>query len=110
MHKPKTQAVCTRSLENLNFLGRRVVWYIFCFGPLGIYLLALFSRCLGKLIKKPYHVLTLALKPLEFSRYTRVFDLVTTFLNQAEKEIPKAAVVMYLGAAKEIATHKDPAL
>ncbi|XP_028940170.1 uncharacterized protein LOC104522908 [Antrostomus carolinensis] len=43
-------------------------------------------------------------------RYSGVFALVTRFLNQAERESPKAAAVMFLGAAKEIALHKDPAL
>ncbi|KFR11792.1 hypothetical protein N306_08136, partial [Opisthocomus hoazin] len=43
-------------------------------------------------------------------KYSGVFALVTRFLNQAEKESPKAAAVMFLGAAKEIALHKDPAL
>ncbi|XP_068002593.1 uncharacterized protein [Melanerpes formicivorus] len=43
-------------------------------------------------------------------RYSAVFALVSRFLNQAEKESPKAAAVMFLGAAKEIAGHKDPAL
>ncbi|XP_055662766.1 uncharacterized protein LOC106112197 [Falco peregrinus] len=43
-------------------------------------------------------------------RYSGVFALVTSFLDQAEKESPKAAAVMFLGAAKEITLHKDPAL
>uniref|UniRef100_A0A8B9QEG8 Uncharacterized protein n=1 Tax=Apteryx owenii TaxID=8824 RepID=A0A8B9QEG8_APTOW len=43
-------------------------------------------------------------------KYSGVFALVTKFLNQAERENPKAAAVMFLGAAKEIALHKDPAL
>ncbi|XP_061849092.1 uncharacterized protein LOC104551532 [Colius striatus] len=43
-------------------------------------------------------------------KYCGVFALVTRFLNQAEGESPKAAAVMFLGAAKEIALHKDPAL
>ncbi|KFQ41977.1 hypothetical protein N333_08865, partial [Nestor notabilis] len=43
-------------------------------------------------------------------KYSGVFALVTRFLNQAEKENPKATAVMFLGAAKEIAHHKDPAL
>ncbi|KFP91128.1 hypothetical protein N311_07126, partial [Apaloderma vittatum] len=43
-------------------------------------------------------------------KYSRVFALVTSFLNQAERESPKAAAVMFLGAAKEIALHKDPSL
>ncbi|KFQ66394.1 hypothetical protein N335_08189, partial [Phaethon lepturus] len=43
-------------------------------------------------------------------KYSGVFALVTSFLNQAERESPKAAAVMFLGAAKEIALHKDPAL
>ncbi|XP_041892799.1 uncharacterized protein LOC121668778 [Corvus kubaryi] len=42
--------------------------------------------------------------------YSDVFELVTRFLNQAEQESPKAAAVMLLGAAKQIALHKDPAL
>ncbi|XP_009699693.1 PREDICTED: uncharacterized protein LOC104156142, partial [Cariama cristata] len=42
--------------------------------------------------------------------YSGVFALVTRFLNQAERESPKAAAIMFLGAAKEIALHKDPAL
>ncbi|XP_062999499.1 uncharacterized protein LOC134410259 [Elgaria multicarinata webbii] len=41
-------------------------------------------------------------------RYTPVFDLVTTHLNQAENEKPKAEVIVLLGAAKEIMLHKDP--
>lgn len=47
---------------------------------------------------------------LNFLRYSGVFALVTRFLNQADQESPKAAAVMFLGAAKEIALHKDPAL
>ncbi|XP_074742396.1 uncharacterized protein LOC141950870 isoform X3 [Strix uralensis] len=43
-------------------------------------------------------------------KYSGVFALVTRFLNEAERESPKAAAVMFLGAAKEIALHKDPAL
>ncbi|KAF4792036.1 hypothetical protein TURU_126600 [Turdus rufiventris] len=43
-------------------------------------------------------------------KYSDVFELVTRFLNQAEQESPKAAAVMLLGAAKQIALHKDPAL
>ncbi|KFW86258.1 hypothetical protein N336_05351, partial [Phalacrocorax carbo] len=43
-------------------------------------------------------------------KYSGVFAVVTRFLNQAERESPKAAAVMLLGAAKEIALHKDPAL
>ncbi|KFV42495.1 hypothetical protein N341_12503, partial [Tyto alba] len=43
-------------------------------------------------------------------KYSGVFALVTSFLSQAERESPKAAAVMFLGAAKEIALHKDPAL
>ncbi|XP_056358881.1 uncharacterized protein LOC130259030 [Oenanthe melanoleuca] len=43
-------------------------------------------------------------------KYSDVFELVTRFLNQAEQESPKAAAVMMLGAAKQIALHKDPAL
>ncbi|XP_071427545.1 uncharacterized protein [Pithys albifrons albifrons] len=43
-------------------------------------------------------------------KYSEVFALVTRFLNQAEQESPKAAAVMLLGAAKEIAAHKDPSL
>ncbi|XP_030315716.1 uncharacterized protein LOC103525477 isoform X1 [Calypte anna] len=43
-------------------------------------------------------------------KYSGVFALVSRFLNQAETERPKAAAVMFLGAAKEIALHKDPAL
>ncbi|KFP58756.1 hypothetical protein N322_08151, partial [Cariama cristata] len=43
-------------------------------------------------------------------KYSGVFALVTRFLNQAERESPKAAAIMFLGAAKEIALHKDPAL
>ncbi|XP_064009587.1 uncharacterized protein LOC135180776 [Pogoniulus pusillus] len=42
-------------------------------------------------------------------RYSGVFTLVSRFLSQAEKESPKAAAVMLLGAAKEITSHKDPA-
>ncbi|KFV08225.1 hypothetical protein N339_09734, partial [Pterocles gutturalis] len=42
-------------------------------------------------------------------KYSGVFALVTRFLNRAERESPKAAAVMFLGAAKEIALHKDPA-
>ncbi|XP_010009398.1 PREDICTED: uncharacterized protein LOC104400390, partial [Nestor notabilis] len=47
---------------------------------------------------------------VEYNKYSGVFALVTRFLNQAEKENPKATAVMFLGAAKEIAHHKDPAL
>ncbi|XP_064246334.1 uncharacterized protein LOC135281425 [Passer domesticus] len=43
-------------------------------------------------------------------KYSDVFELVTRFLNRAEQESPKAAAVMLLGAAKQIALHKDPAL
>ncbi|XP_030814053.1 uncharacterized protein LOC115909109 [Camarhynchus parvulus] len=43
-------------------------------------------------------------------KYSDVFELVTRFLNEADQESPKAAAVMLLGAAKQIALHKDPAL
>ncbi|XP_039934988.1 uncharacterized protein LOC120759614 [Hirundo rustica] len=43
-------------------------------------------------------------------KYSDVFELVTRFLNQAEQESPKAAAIMLLGAAKQIALHKDPAM
>ncbi|XP_057227269.1 uncharacterized protein LOC130576538 [Malurus melanocephalus] len=43
-------------------------------------------------------------------KYSGVFELVARFLNQAEQESPKAAAIMLLGAAKQIALHKDPAL
>ncbi|XP_018771328.1 uncharacterized protein LOC103817825 [Serinus canaria] len=43
-------------------------------------------------------------------KYSDVFELVARFLNQAEQESPKAAAVMLLGAAKQIALHKDPAM
>ncbi|XP_061455964.1 uncharacterized protein LOC133371934 isoform X1 [Rhineura floridana] len=42
-----------------------------------------------------------------FSSYTSVSDLVMAFVDQAEKERPKAEVFMLLGAAREIALHKD---
>uniref|UniRef100_A0A8C3M624 Uncharacterized protein n=1 Tax=Chrysolophus pictus TaxID=9089 RepID=A0A8C3M624_CHRPC len=43
-------------------------------------------------------------------KYSGVYALVTRFLNQAERESPKACAVMLLGAAREITLHKDPAL
>ncbi|XP_052536121.1 uncharacterized protein LOC128079193 isoform X1 [Tympanuchus pallidicinctus] len=43
-------------------------------------------------------------------KYSGVYALVTRFLNQAERESPKAAAVMLLGAAREITLHKDPAI
>ncbi|XP_025060448.1 uncharacterized protein LOC102368867 isoform X2 [Alligator sinensis] len=43
-------------------------------------------------------------------RYSAVFTLVMNFLNEADQENPKTAAVMLLGAAKEIALHKDPSL
>ncbi|XP_066053938.1 uncharacterized protein [Chamaea fasciata] len=43
-------------------------------------------------------------------KYSDVFELVMRFLTQAEQESPKAAAVMLLGAAKQIALHKDPAM
>lgn len=52
----------------------------------------------------------LSYRLLNFLRYSGVFALVTRFLNQAERESPKAAAVMFLGAAKEVALHKDPAV
>ncbi|XP_007904298.1 uncharacterized protein zgc:112980 isoform X2 [Callorhinchus milii] len=39
--------------------------------------------------------------------YTAVFELVDNFLCQADQEKPKAAVVMMMGAAKEILFHKQ---
>ncbi|KAJ7422528.1 hypothetical protein WISP_37472 [Willisornis vidua] len=51
-----------------------------------------------------------AVKCNDTKGYSEVFALVTRFLNQAEQESPKAAAVMLLGAAKEIAAHKDPSL
>ncbi|XP_066545486.1 uncharacterized protein LOC136712675 [Amia ocellicauda] len=40
--------------------------------------------------------------------YSKVFDLLSSFLDKADKERPKTAAVMLLGAAKHIATHKQP--
>ncbi|XP_033023584.1 uncharacterized protein LOC117056981 [Lacerta agilis] len=39
--------------------------------------------------------------------YASVSELVTAFLNLAEKERPKTEVIMLMGAAREIALHKD---
>ncbi|XP_072916807.1 uncharacterized protein [Hemitrygon akajei] len=39
--------------------------------------------------------------------YTPVFNMVHNFLNQAEKEKPKAAAIMMIGVAKEILLHKQ---
>nr|XP_028563108.1 uncharacterized protein LOC114585000 isoform X1 [Podarcis muralis]XP_028563109.1 uncharacterized protein LOC114585000 isoform X1 [Podarcis muralis]XP_028563110.1 uncharacterized protein LOC114585000 isoform X1 [Podarcis muralis]XP_028563111.1 uncharacterized protein LOC114585000 isoform X1 [Podarcis muralis]XP_028563112.1 uncharacterized protein LOC114585000 isoform X1 [Podarcis muralis] len=39
--------------------------------------------------------------------YASVSELVTAFLNLAEKERPKTEVIMLMGATREIALHKD---
>ncbi|KAM9584007.1 uncharacterized protein ACIGJ3_002577 [Trichechus inunguis] len=43
-------------------------------------------------------------------RYSEIFNLVSSFISQAEKETPKTSAIMLLGAVREIALHKDPAL
>ncbi|MEE6497887.1 hypothetical protein FKM82_002916 [Ascaphus truei] len=40
--------------------------------------------------------------------YSALFAMTTEYLNKAEKESPKAAAVMMLGAAKELVCHKVP--
>ncbi|XP_058141546.1 uncharacterized protein [Dasypus novemcinctus] len=40
-------------------------------------------------------------------RYSAVFSLVSSFISQAEREPAKASAVMLLGAARELALHKD---
>lgn len=44
------------------------------------------------------------------SRYSEVFEVVSSFVSQAELEHPEAAAIMLLGTVKELAQHKDPSL
>ncbi|KAM4632147.1 uncharacterized protein O3C94_018683 isoform 1-T3 [Discoglossus pictus] len=41
-----------------------------------------------------------------FYSYSPVYQMITEYLDEAEKESPKTAAVMLLGAVKEIITHK----
>lgn len=68
--------------------------------------MATITTCLGS----PVVADPRSYRPLDFLRYSGVFELVMRFLTQAEQESPKAAAVMLLGAAKQIALHKDPAM
>ncbi|XP_060028659.1 uncharacterized protein LOC132533072 isoform X2 [Erinaceus europaeus] len=43
-------------------------------------------------------------------RYSEVFEVVSSFVSQAELEHPEAAAIMLLGTVKELAQHKDPSL
>ncbi|KAG7491940.1 hypothetical protein MATL_G00009300 [Megalops atlanticus] len=40
--------------------------------------------------------------------YSKVYNLVSEFLDRAEKEKPKTAAVMLLGAARHLVVHKQP--
>ncbi|XP_036387658.1 uncharacterized protein zgc:112980 [Megalops cyprinoides] len=48
------------------------------------------------------------LEGVEASFYSKVYNLVSAFLDRAEKEKPKTAAVMLLGAARHFVVHKQP--